>query len=109
MRWLTVCALILSFSALGGETNVLHRLQSENRQLREENQKLREEIVQVGETGTSTMGSANAASSNTVVDAKYWITTSTGKRHNSTCKYFKKSKGYQTNEKIGSPCKICGG
>lgn len=39
----------------------------------------------------------------------YWITKSSGKRHNSSCRWYKKSKGYCTDEKIGTACKICGG
>jgi len=39
----------------------------------------------------------------------YWITKSSGKRHNSSCRWYKKSKGYCTDEKIGKACKICGG
>ena len=109
MRWTMIGALIMAFSVLGDETNVLHRLQTENRQLREENRKLREEVVQSGETETNTTAVIGVASSACAVDAKYWITASSKKRHNSTCKYFKKSKGYPTNEKVGVPCKICGG
>jgi hypothetical protein len=39
----------------------------------------------------------------------YWITKSSNKRHNSSCRWYKKSKGYCTDEKIGIACKICGG
>lgn len=39
----------------------------------------------------------------------YWITKSSNKRHNSSCRWYKKSKGYCTDEKIGVACKLCGG
>ncbi len=41
---------------------------------------------------------------------KYWINTCSNTRHNSNCRYYGKTKeGYYTNQKIGKPCKICGG
>ncbi len=43
-------------------------------------------------------------------DAKYWINASSDTRHNSKCRYYGKTEsGYYTNQKIGNPCKICGG
>ena len=105
--WVTVGLLMLGLSALGDGTNALQRPQTENRQLRDENRKIREEMVQGGETKATT--NASGVTSEPIADAKYWITTSSKKRHNPTCKYFKKSKGYPTNEKIGAPCQICGG
>lgn len=106
-RWVTVGLLMLGLSVLGDGTNALQRLQTENRQLREENRKFREEMVQGGDTKSPT--NASSVTSEPSADAKYWITTSSKKRHNPTCKYFKKSKGYPTNDKIGTPCQICGG
>lgn len=39
----------------------------------------------------------------------YWI-SSTGKTHNSTCRYYEATeKGYHTNEPSGNDCEICGG
>ena len=41
---------------------------------------------------------------------KYWINTNSDTRHNSKCRYYGKTKSeYYTNQKIGNPCKICGG
>jgi endonuclease G, mitochondrial len=40
---------------------------------------------------------------------KYWITSSSKKRHNSRCKNYKKTKGYQGSATDGVACKICGG
>jgi len=39
----------------------------------------------------------------------YWITKRSGKRHNSTCRWYKISKGYCTDKKVGTACKVCGG
>ena len=39
----------------------------------------------------------------------YWITNSSKKRHNSKCRWFKKSKGKLGQATEGIPCKICGG
>lgn len=40
--------------------------------------------------------------------AKYWI-SSTGKTHNSTCRYYNNCKGYWSDTGSGNNCKICGG
>ena len=50
--------------------------------------------------------SANTES--TSGDTSYWITKG-GKRHNSTCKYYKKTKGRPCGPSEGVPCKLCGG
>lgn len=39
----------------------------------------------------------------------HWVTTSSGKRHNSSCRYFKNSKGRASGPNEGVACKICGG
>lgn len=39
----------------------------------------------------------------------YWLTTSSGIRHNSKCRYYKKSKGRPCNASEGRPCQKCGG
>lgn len=39
---------------------------------------------------------------------KYWI-SSTGKTHNSTCRYYNNCKGYWCDTGSGNNCKICGG
>lgn len=38
----------------------------------------------------------------------YWL-SSTGKRHNSSCRYYKSSKGHACGPKDGVACKSCGG
>lgn len=39
----------------------------------------------------------------------HWMTTSSGKRHNSGCRYYQNSKGRPCGPDEGTPCKICGG
>ncbi len=39
----------------------------------------------------------------------YWLTESSGIRHNSACRYYKKSKGRPCAAGEGQPCKKCGG
>ncbi|MCX7878648.1 MAG: hypothetical protein N2510_08430 [Ignavibacteria bacterium] len=42
-------------------------------------------------------------------DFNYWITKSSGKRHNKSCRYFKSSNGYGTNNSSeGKVCGVCG-
>ena len=38
----------------------------------------------------------------------FWI-SKTGKRHNSSCRYYMKSKGHMGAKNEGVACKICGG
>ena len=41
---------------------------------------------------------------------KYWINSDSDVRHNSSCQYYGNTEhGYYTNEKVGTPCGICGG
>ena len=39
----------------------------------------------------------------------YWVTKSSGKVHNKTCRYFGVSKGYTTKKPTGPNCRVCGG
>lgn len=39
----------------------------------------------------------------------HWLTTSSGVRHNSTCRWFKNSKGRMCASDEGRACKVCGG
>jgi hypothetical protein len=41
-------------------------------------------------------------------DDTHWL-SSTGKRHNSSCRYYKSSKGRACKSTDGVPCKMCGG
>jgi len=42
-------------------------------------------------------------------EKKFWMTNSSGKRHNSSCRYYHNSKGHPCGPNDGIPCKICGG
>ena len=39
----------------------------------------------------------------------YWMTTSSHKRHNQKCRFYKNSKGRICQPDEGIPCKVCGG
>ena len=39
----------------------------------------------------------------------HWMTTSSNKRHNSSCRYYKKTNGRPCGHNEGLPCKLCGG
>jgi micrococcal nuclease len=39
----------------------------------------------------------------------HWLTTSSGKRHNTGCRYYKSSKGRPCGSDEGTACKVCGG
>jgi hypothetical protein len=48
-------------------------------------------------------------SSSSAPAPKFWLTTSSNKRHNSSCRYFEKSRGRFCGPTEGIPCKLCGG
>ncbi|MFC1596577.1 thermonuclease family protein [Planctomycetota bacterium] len=39
----------------------------------------------------------------------FWLTSSSGVRHNSSCRYYKKSNGSPCGPDAGTACKVCGG
>lgn len=41
-------------------------------------------------------------------EGQYWI-SSTGKTHNSSCRYYRTCKGHASDKGSGNNCKICGG
>lgn len=49
------------------------------------------------------------AKEKTTVETGYWMTDSSGIRHNSKCRYYKNSKGHFCTKDEGRACKICGG
>lgn len=110
----------------------LEKLKSENAALKQENQVLRKLVFEKQSSAptqpvtppttssVSTPPPAPTASPSTpsparVVPSKpssaveYWITTSSGKRHNSGCRYFQTSRGRPGGANEGTACKICGG
>jgi micrococcal nuclease len=49
------------------------------------------------------------AESKSTTQQGYWMTDSSSKRHNSSCRYFHNSKGHPCGPNDGVACKICGG
>ncbi|WAC18690.1 hypothetical protein OVA24_15780 [Luteolibacter sp. SL250] len=73
----------------------LRKLQAENALLRK----------QLAEPETAKPAEAPAK---ILPDGARWIST-TGKRHNSSCRYFGQGKGRAGKQGEGVPCKVCGG
>ncbi|MCQ2365225.1 MAG: thermonuclease family protein [Akkermansia sp.] len=40
---------------------------------------------------------------------RYWVTASSGKTHNASCRWYADSQGYYSSTGTGNNCKICGG
>ncbi len=40
---------------------------------------------------------------------RYWVTSSSGKTHNASCRWYANSRGYYSTTGTGNNCKICGG
>ena len=40
---------------------------------------------------------------------RYWVTSSSGKTHNASCRWYANSRGYYSATGTGNDCKICGG
>jgi hypothetical protein len=124
-----------SFSSVGADSiseisQQLEKLKSENAALKQENQVLRKLVFEkqsfapaqpVSSPTPSSVSTPPPAppptpSAARVVPTKpssaaveYWITTSSGKRHNSGCRYFQTSRGRPGGATEGTACKICGG
>jgi hypothetical protein len=102
-------------------------LQKVNAQLKAENDSLKQEIqnlrklLATGSTSpivtntepkispTKETASPETASPETAISTGFWLTTSSKRRHNNSCKYYKSSKGSECGPNDGSPCKSCGG
>ena len=102
-------------------------LQKVNAQLKAENDSLKQEIQSLRKllaTGSTSPietktepkispakepVSSESASSETAISTGFWLTTSSKRRHNNSCKYYKSSKGSECGPNDGSPCKSCGG
>lgn len=118
--WTAFCLMLVPgqwMNVARAETNTLARVQNnvtnltaENRLLREENRKLREELVQ-GEAAAQKQAQITAAANSSTTNGAvlYWVTSGSKVRHNPSCRYYKKTKGYLTPKKEGVPCKRCGG
>lgn len=53
--------------------------------------------------------STSNATNNQDTELKYWITNSSGVRHNSSCRYYMNSNGRKCSKNEGRSCKVCGG
>lgn len=106
----------------------LEKLKSENVALKQENQVLRKLVferqnapqpppvssptpssVSTPPPAPYTPSPARLVPSKPSSAVEYWITTSSGKRHNSGCRYFQTSRGRPGEANEGTACKICGG
>ena len=94
---------------------IIAQLKAENEALKQEIQNLRK-LLATGSAKTS-QGSAEpkaatptaSTSSATANSSEFWLTSSSKKRHNSSCRYYKTSNGSACGPSDGTPCKICGG
>ena len=99
------------------------KLKEENAQLRKENQQLRRLLAEKGEGNVATPPATpatpttnsisgvqtNQTYSETEGQLTHWFTTSSGKRHNIRCRYFKTTEGRPCGPDEGKACKLCGG
>ena len=101
------------------------QLKAENDSLKQELQSLRKllatgstspietksepKISPAKETVSPETASPETASPETAITTGFWLTTSSKRRHNNSCKYYKTSKGSECGPNDGSPCKSCGG
>jgi len=96
----------------------IEHLKKENAKLKEENQLLRRLVAGNSSADTTTETTSTETPKNkpqrgatpdslTTGDAQetgYWLTTSSGKRHNSKCRYYKTSKGRPCKPDEGTAC-----
>ena len=93
----------------------IKKLQGENELLKQEIQNLRMQMSQLPAQITPQQATplpAQAASSTQTEEKQttgYWLTSSSRKRHNSSCRYYQKSSGKPCGAEDGIPCKLCGG
>ncbi len=139
LNWIIFSALFLfsNISLYSADTDSiteirqqLAKLKSENESLKQENQVLRKLVFErqtapqpqpvssptasslstpLPPTPLPTPSPARVVPSKPSSAAEYWITTSSGKRHNSGCRYFQTSRGRPGGATEGTACKICGG
>jgi hypothetical protein len=95
---------------------------AENEKLKTENESLKQEIqnlrVLLAAPSTQTSSSQEiptiasekvAAQGDQKQSTGFWLTSSSKKRHNSSCRYYKTSNGSECGPNDGIPCKVCGG
>ena len=95
----------------------IETLKAEVEALKKENQSLRR-IVAAGQQQQTTAAPAPVKQPASFIPdtpkaqqkaTGYWMTTSSHKRHNSSCRYYMNSNGKPCGPTDGIPCKICGG
>jgi hypothetical protein len=101
------------------ETTALRKqiatLKAENESLKKENERLKQMLAQTREPKSvipTPLGSDSTSLQNSSATPKatgYWMTTTSSKRHNSSCRYYMNSKGHPCGPNEGIACKICGG
>ena len=108
-----VADLKAQVAKLRGEVETL---KGENETLIKENQSLRRIIASPQQQTTITtvqkpvtVPAAVQSPASQQKTSGYWITTSSGVRHNSSCRYYMNSKGRACGPNEGRACKICGG
>jgi hypothetical protein len=112
-RWLiqtALLSLVLVIPILSAQTSddSVAKLKQQIEQLKQENQQLREALAgnEVSPTPTRTASQTTASQDQQLT---HWLTISSGKRHNSTCRWYHNSRGRPCRADEGTPCKICGG
>ena len=92
------------------------KLKQQIEQLKQENQQLRQALLESPAAATTATPVAarneTAASAQTTSQDQgltHWLTISSGKRHNSNCRWYRNSRGRPCRADEGIPCKICGG
>ena len=118
---LLLCGCILDVRSADTTTDYskqIEKLQAENAKLKEEIQSLRKLL---GSSPTPSSPIVNTASTAPTADKPaiqpsgdvkttgFWLTSSSKKRHNSSCRYYKTSNGNECGQNDGTPCKSCGG
>lgn len=95
---------------------VIQQLKAENEALKKELQLLRQLMASSlsgasnsPATGENRTGTAASPLSTQGESTGYWMTLSSRKRHNSSCRYFQNSNGKHCGPEDGIPCKLCGG
>ena len=92
-------------------------LAAENAALKKENQELRKLLASKSSSDKPSKEPESAEKDSADSDkttkqesgnSEFWLSKS-GKRHNSDCRYFKKSEGKSCSEDEGTACGICGG
>jgi hypothetical protein len=96
----------------------IETLKKENETLRRENDQLRRLLVEkeLAHASTTNTPASNGTPSDKTTQPSpapsrslsFWM-SSTGKRHNPTCRYYGTGKGHQCGPTEGVACKICGG